>query len=179
METTKTIGGALTVKKSDELNTAALTASAVQELQATIAVVLQFPRDERKAWEGLLATCQRPAFAEKATYKFPRGNADVTGPSVNLAREAARVWGNIRYGVDILRDDEHSVHLRGWAWDAQTNNKTSLDASFRKLIYRKKGGWVKPDERDLRELINRHGAFLERNCLLKLLPLDFGPSQGL
>ncbi len=48
-----------------------------------------------------------------------------------------------------------------------------IDDTFRKKIQRKRDGqtvWVTPDERDLRELTNKRGAILERNCLLKLQP---------
>jgi hypothetical protein len=32
--------------------------------------------------------------------------------------------------------------------------------------------WVEPDERDLRELTNKHAAIAKRNCLFELLPPD-------
>ena len=62
--------------------------------------------------------------------------------------------------------------IRGWAWDLETNTKTEREDDFAKLIFRKKGGWIVPDERELRELTNRRGAILVRNCLLEILPKD-------
>lgn len=146
------------------------------EIQSAIVIAKRFPRSEDGAFEKLMKAASRPAFAEDAAYSFPRGGATVSGPSINLAREAARVWGNIRYGLEIIRDDEESRQIRGWAWDVETNTKTTAEDEFKKLVQRKqKGGgtlWVKPDERDLRELTNRRGAILMRNCLLQLLPKD-------
>jgi hypothetical protein len=87
------------------------------------------------------------------------------------------VWGNNRYGLEIVRDDEKSRQIRGWAWDLETNTKVSAEDDFRKLIQRKgRNGqpttWVRPDERDLRELTNRRGAICVRNSVLQLLPKD-------
>jgi hypothetical protein len=53
----------------------------------------------------------------------------------------------------------------------------AAEDEFRKLVQRKKkegrgSEWVTPDERDLRELTNRRGAILVRNCILQLLPSD-------
>lgn len=159
-------------EQSHELVVSAQEAMAVKEIEAAIIVAQRFPRNEMQTWQQLIQSAKRPSFAEAASYNFPRGGKDVTGPSVHLARAAARAWGNIRYGIDVLSDSEEMLHIRGWAWDIQTNAKVHADDSFKKLIYRKNGGWQKPDERDLRELINRRGAILERNCLLKLIPRD-------
>jgi hypothetical protein len=95
-------------------------------------------------------------------------------------REAARVWGNIRYGTDIVRDDDDARLIRSWAWDLETNAHVSQETAFSKLVQRKvyENGrsqgtkWVKPDERDLRELTNKQAAIGERNCLGKVLPED-------
>jgi len=156
-----------------ELAPSGAMASAQHEIQSAIIVAQRFRRNEETAYGRLMKSCTRPTFAEEATYSFPRGGATVEGPSVNLAREFARIWGNIRYGLEIVREDEESRQIRGWAWDLETNAKVSAEDEFKKLIFRKQGGWVKPDERDLRELTNRRGAILIRNCLLQVLPKDF------
>jgi hypothetical protein len=147
------------------------------EIQSAIVLARKFPRNEDAAFEKLMRSCKRTGFAEEAEYSFPRGGANVVGPSVTLAREAARVWGNIRYGLEILRDDKDGRQIRGWAWDLETNTKVAAEDEFQKLIQRKrKDGkgteWLPPDERDLRELTNRRGAILIRNCILQLLPSD-------
>lgn len=151
------------------------------EIQSAIVIAKRFPRNEDQAFARLMKAADRTSFAEDAAYSFPRGKVQnekgqwvqnyVEGPSVNLAREAARLWGNIRYGLEIIREDEDSRQIRGWAWDVETNTKVTAEDEFRKLVQRKTG-WLKPDERDLRELTNRRGAILVRNCLLQLLPKD-------
>jgi hypothetical protein len=164
---------------SSELAPTAAAAEKQFEIQSAIIIAKRFPRDEDAAFQKLMKACGRTSFAEDAEYSFPRGDSKVNGPSVALAREAARVWTNIRYGLTIIRDDAQSRQIQGWAWDMETNTKVTAEDDFEKLIYRKPnprknfaGGWIKPDERDLRELTNRRGSILMRNCILQVLPKD-------
>ena len=176
--------------QSLELAPTAAAAMAQYEIQSAIIISQKCPRNEENAFAALMRSCKRTAFALKASYSFPRGKKkdaqgnwvpnNVEGPSVNLAREAARVWGNIRYGIEVIREDMDSRQIRGWAWDLQTNVKVSADDDFRKLIMKKRYvngredgvDWIPADERELRELTNRRGAILVRNCILQLLPPD-------
>jgi hypothetical protein len=161
--------------RTEQTSELAPTAGAAEkqfEIQSAITVAKRFPRDEDGVFGRLMKAADRTSFAEDAGYSFPRGDSKVEGPSVNLAREAARTWGNMRYGLEVIRDDEDARQIRGWAWDLETNLKVTAEDEFRKLIYRKKGGWIKPDERDLRELTNRRGAILIRGCILQILPKD-------
>ena len=153
----------------------------VAEIRAAMILAREQPRDEDLAYAKMARSCSRFAFAEKAAYAFPRGGTTVSGPSIRLAREAARLWGNIRYvPVQIVEIDDEWVHIRSSASDLETNTQVAAEDKFRRLVQRKvkrddgtkETAWVKPDERDLRELINRRGATLVRNCLLQLLPPD-------
>lgn len=167
--------GLTEIQEGSEIKSVGEASAKQHEMQAAIIVAKKFPRDEAAAFAKLMKAAKRPSFAEDASYSFPRGDAQVTGPSVNIAREAARVWGNIRYGLEVLRDDATSRHIRGWAWDLETNTKVEAEDDFKKLIQRRKNGetlWLQPDERDLRELTNRRGAILVRNCILQLVPKD-------
>jgi len=159
-------------EQSTELAITAQQAMARHEIEGAIVVAQRFPRNEDAAYGRVMQSCERWTFASMARYSYPRGGQQIEGPSVSLAREVARCWGNIRYGADIVHDDESTRTVRGWAWDVQTNTKETQDSTFRKLIYRKRGGWQSPDERDLRELTNKHGAVCSRNCLLHLVPPD-------
>lgn len=155
-----------------ELQSASQTEAARQEIQASILLAKRFPRNENAAYQRIINSCRRPSFAESVHYTFPRGGQQIMGPSIYFAREFARIWGNIRYGVDILADEPERRTIRAWAWDLETNVKVNSDVTFEKKILRKNVGWITPDERDLRELTNRHAAIAKRNCLLELLPAD-------
>lgn len=166
--------GGLSVRteSSNELAQTSAEAAARYEMEGAIVMARRFPRSEDKAFASLIRSCGRASFAADCCYSFPRGGEKVEGPAVYLAREAARCWGNVRYGCDIIRDDADNRQIRGWAWDLETNTRVAAEDSFAKLVYRKKGGWIKPDERDLRELTNRRAAILIRNCILSIIPSD-------
>lgn len=145
------------------------------DIQAAIVSAKRFPRDETAAYTKIIKSCQRPSFAEGCTYSFPRGGAQISGPSVQLAREQARCWGNLRYGLRIVAETDDEVHIKGYALDVETNSLVEMEDRFRKKIQRKRGGktiWIEPDERDLRELVCRRGAICVRNSILQLLPPD-------
>ncbi len=178
------MGNFLTVPPQDDASQSELAASIneragrVAEIQASIIVAKKFPRNEDEAYRRLIRACNRPTFADEARYEYPRGKEKVTGPSVKLAREAARLWGNIEYGIELLEDGEDYVVIRAWAWDKETNARVFADDNFRKAVLRKSDGgsyWkdVRDDERELRELVNRRGAICVRNCILQLIPADF------
>ena len=147
----------------------------MHELQTLFTVAHSVGRDRAKAWDELMLTCQRPGFAAGAEYRFPRGGNDITGPSVKLAREAARCWGWIVYDIRIVADVGDERHIRGVALDLISGVRVAVEDHFKKLVQRKRGGdtqWVEPDERDLRELTYRRGAICVRNAILQVLPPD-------
>lgn len=144
------------------------------ELRAAI-MVARHPscrRDEVQALQRIRQSCSRPTFADTAEYSYPRGDKPVEGPSVQLARELARCWGNIIYDLRVVEVTADQIHLRAIAIDLETNVRVAAEDVFPKKVQRR-GGWrATEDERDLRELTNRRGAILVRNCLLQLLPPD-------
>jgi hypothetical protein len=176
-------GLSTTTDFSSELAPTAAAAEKQFEIQSAVVLAKRFPRDEDGAFQRLMKACGRTSFAEDAEYSFPRGNKlndetgqweknFVNGPSINLAREGSRVWGNMRHGFVVTTDTENERTIMGFAWDLETNTRVQAEDSFKKLVYRRKDGWVKPDERDLRELTNRRAAILKRNCILEILPKD-------
>jgi len=181
-----------------DLAASSQTAEATSMVQSAAVMAKRFPRNEEAFFQAITRSCQRSRFAEGASYAFKRGKTKnpvtgrwednvITGPSIKLAREAKRLWGNIRTGLEILVDEAGDGtsrnpglrRIRGWAWDLQTNTFESFEDSFQKLIQRKVGKWpnqktewVIPDERDLRELTFRKGAICQRNAILAVLPPD-------
>lgn len=147
------------------------------EIQSAIVAAKRFPRNEQQAFLKAVKSFTRASMAENATYNFPRGGKSIEGPSVDCARELARVWGNVRYGVRVVSQDAERLHIKAYALDLETNTYVEAEDEFSKLIQRKDRGtgetrWVQPDERDLRELMNRRGAIAVRNCILQVLPSD-------
>lgn len=152
-------------------------AVAKYEMAAMFESAMRKPRDENVCIERLMTACKRPTFADAASWSFPRGGQQIEGPSVQLARGIAQAWGNIRKGIRILSMDDEFVHIGAFAHDVERGLLETAETKVKKLVQRKnkstgKTEWVVPDERDLRELVNRHGAILERNCVLKIIPAD-------
>jgi len=141
----------------------------IGELQSAMVVAQRFPRDEDAAYQEMMRAATRPTFQETAVYRFPRAGQDIVGPSVELTNYFKYVWGNFWSGFYIVGETEDSMHIRGWAFDLQKNIRRVEDVRF-KLLIKRKGKWIKPDERDRRELVNRNGAIAERNSIKRLLP---------
>lgn len=150
-------------------------AEAVSVIRASVEVAQCSPRDEARAADRMLSAMSRPRMAEAAEYSFPRGGSNVTGPTIKLAREVARCWGNMQHGVRIVARTEDEIHVEGWAWDLETNTRVSKESRFAPKIQRRVSGetrWVPAEERDLNELIAKKGAVLVRNAILELIPSD-------
>ncbi|MCV7255270.1 hypothetical protein H7J86_24205 [Mycobacterium hackensackense] len=96
---------------------------AIAEMQAAVIVSQSNPRDDVAAEREMESVCRRPEMAEQAFYQVDR----TFRPSVHLARELARIWGNLDYGVKELdRDDQHGVsEVLAFAWDVQKNSRSS------------------------------------------------------
>ena len=89
---------------------------AIAEVQAAVVVAQQMPRDIDRAVREMQRSCGQNSLAEKAFFRFPRGKDPdtgktlyVSGPSVQVARELARCFGNLQYGIVELRRDDGST----------------------------------------------------------------------
>ena len=113
-------------------------ARATAEVYYRLAAAKELPRDEVAGTEQMRQACQRMSLAEKAFYSLPKGSDRVNGPSVHLARELARIWGNLDYGViELRRDDEYGQsEMQAYALDLQTNTRPS-------------SLWIQPHSRDV------------------------------
>lgn len=146
-------------------------------MQAMLALCRTQPRDEIDAVHAMRRASQRAGLALRAEYRFSRGRTPVVGPSVYLAREAARCWGNIHCGFRIISMSDDMINIEGYALDLQTCARVACPDAFRPRVQRKnrrtgETEWVVPDERDLRELINKRGAIAQRNAILQVIPSD-------
>lgn len=145
---------------------------AVAEAMGKLYLAKKFPRDEAKAYEKVIAACQRKSMAESAEYAYPRGGETVSGPSIRLAEEMARAWGNIDYGIRELSEDEDSTEMEAYCWDMETNTISSQ--KFRVKKERKAGGNTKKltDQRDIYEQNANLGSRRLRARILAVLPPD-------
>lgn len=142
------------------------------EVHAAILVAQQCPRDLTSALTEMRQSCTQMALAERAFFRFPRGGATVSGPSVHLAKELARCWRNVQYGlVELSRDDgQGQSEMLAYAWDVQANSRAST--AFVVPHKRDTREGVKPlvDMRDIYENNANAGARRVRECIYNILP---------
>lgn len=142
---------------------------AAAEVAAAIRVAQDNPRSEAAARAAMLETCSRAAVANRAFYEVPNRGA---GPSIHLARELARIWGNIDYGVrELSRDDDAGTsEMQVWAWDQQTNARSTR--SFIAPHVRMKQGKRErlTDIGDIYLSNQNVGARAVRECIFAVLP---------
>lgn len=149
---------------------------AAAEVMAAVQVALQFPRDVQRSLAEMRAACATKYLAEKAFFSFNRGDGYVNGPTIQLARELARCWGNIHYGLsELRRDDEFGQsEMQAWAWDLQSNERvsTTFIVPHGRDV---KGGEIKALKslRDVYENNANNGARRLREMIYAVLPQWF------
>lgn len=145
---------------------------AVAEVQASVVLAAQRPRDTQAAIRAMRESCRIKRLAERAFFRYKRGGEQITGPTVHLARELARIWGNVSYGINELeRDDAHgqSVML-AWAWDLETNVRPSQAFIVPHRRDTKDGVKHLVDLRDVYENNTNHAARRLRQQIWAVLP---------
>lgn len=151
---------------------AALVHREVAEVQSAMVIAKNFPRDPRVSIDRILTACARESLAKKALYEYARGGQQITGPSIRLAEELARQWGNMLSGVtEIARHGAQSECL-AYAWDLETNYRDEKRFTVRHWRDTRQGGYALTDERDIYEAIANYGARRKRACILAVVPGD-------
>ena len=148
---------------------------AIAQVQAAAVMARQFPRSTQAAISEMRDACGRTELAKRAFFKFPRGGESVTGASVYLARELARIWGNIDYGLNELRrDDMHGQsEMQAYAWDLQTNARSTRTFVIEHARDTKQGRKQLTDLRDISDNNNNFGARAVREMIFATLPQWF------
>ena len=145
---------------------------AVTEAQGKLFLAKQFPRDEAAAYNKIMISCSRPSLAAVGEYAYPRGGQKVSGPSIRLAEELARCWGNIDFGIRELSRQEGNSEMEAYAWDVETNTYSSQKFTVRHIRDKRGGGVALTDERDIYEVTANMGGRRLRARLLAILPPD-------
>lgn len=156
--------------------TAVEQARAVAEVQAAVVVAQQVPRDMGRAEADMRDACGRLGLANRAFYSIPRkGSKPITGATVHLARELARIFGNVQYGVHELRRDDGAgiSEIQAFAWDVERNVRSTRTFV---VPHQRMAGGARQKIVDLGEvyLNNQNvGARAVRECIFTILPAWF------
>jgi hypothetical protein len=156
--------------------TAVEQARAVAEVAAAVQVAQQVPRNLQLARHQMLDSCSMMFLAERAFFRYNRGGSAVTGETIHLARELARCFGNVQYGIsELRRDDDHGQsEMQAFAWDVQNNTRASTTFIVPHARDTTKDG-RKPltDLRDIYENNANMGARRLREQIFAILPKWF------
>lgn len=145
---------------------------AVAEVQAAVVVAQQCPRDVQTAIDAMRESCAQYTLAQRAFFRYSRAGSAIQGPSIHLAKELARVWGNIQYGISELRrdDDEGVSEMQAYAWDIQTNTRMASIFIVPHMRDTKTGAKKLTDLRDVYENNANQGARRVREAIFAVLP---------
>jgi hypothetical protein len=145
-------------------------------LRVSVEIARQFPRDEIRVLNTLLATLDAyPQFAERALYSIPYRDRDrtvrVEGLTIRAAETMATAWGHMRVGVRILSEDDNGWDLEAIAFDMQSNYWELQPARASKWIKHRDGRMELLDDRRQIQARGAAASKLKRNCVLSVLPL--------
>ena len=145
---------------------------AMSEVRGMMILAKQFPRDEVLAHTKVMQACQRHDFAEKATYSYPRSGGTISGPSIRLAEEIARCWGNIDFGIKELSQKDGESEMMAYAWDLETNTRSSQNFTVKHV--RDTNGSVRKltTQRDIYENNANNAGRRLRSRILAIIPPD-------
>lgn len=149
-----------------------MVARQAQEVQVAMLAAKRFPRDELAAMNRIKKAAQRTSLAEVAIYSYPRGGQNVTGPSIRMAEAIAQNWGNMDSGIIELQRNEGSSEMMAYAWDLETNTRSTKTFTVRHIRDTRQGGKILTEERDIYEIGANQGARRVRSCILAVVPGD-------
>ena len=148
---------------------------AIAEVQAAIVLAQQAPRDTARAMAAMQEACDQKALADRAFFSYSRAGSTINGPSIHLARELARCWANIQYGIaELRRDDSAGIsEMRAYAWDVELNTMSSSIFIVPHARDTKQGRKPIVDLRDVYENNANQGARRVREAIFAVLPIWF------
>lgn len=149
---------------------------AVAQVQAAVVVARNFPRNTQHAIKQMQEACSRPAMANRAFYEYKRGRERVTGSTIKLAQELARIWGNVDFGMTELSVDPVNgrSEMMAYAWDLESNTRFSQIVIVHhvrdKNVNGEKVSERVSDQRDAYELNTSNAARRLREAIRRVVP---------
>ena len=143
---------------------------AIAEAQGQLVLAKRFPRDLTAAHSELMMACKSKAFASVAFYAKPQGGGTVTGPSIRMAEEVARVFGNFQYGHRELSRDGKKSEVEVFAWDMEKNNFSKRQITVMHVVDTREGPKPMRDQTQIDQKINNVSSKQARGLILALMP---------
>lgn len=150
----------------------ATNAREIARIQGEIYMAKQFPRNYQQALVNIQAVCSRPSLASSAVYQYAKGGTQVYGPSIRLAEQLARCWGNVRSGWETQEELPERCVVRTYAYDVETNVQAERIFTVPMIRHTRQGDVKLTDPRDRYEMCANQAARRLRACILEVLPVD-------
>lgn len=146
------------------------TERAIAEAQGQLILAKRFPRDMNQVYAEAMEAARLPALANVAFYAVPRGGSTVSGPSIRLAEELARICGNIEYGHRELSRTDDASEVEVYAWDKQTNTRRIRQITIPHYLDTRQGPRKLRDNKEIDDLIANKASKQMRGQILALIP---------
>lgn len=149
---------------------------AMAEVEAAVIMAKRMPRDIPTSVKAMTESCKVKELAERAFFRYSRGGGQITGASVHLARELARCFGNMQYGITELERDtsNRQSQMLAFAWDLEANTRSTTTFIVPWLRDSNKRGNDGPTDltavRDIYENNANMGARRVREMIFSVLP---------
>jgi hypothetical protein len=149
---------------------------AIAEARGQMQLAKMFPRDLNAAYAEMMDACKLTALAKVAFYSVPQGGSKVTGPSIRLAEEIARIYGNFEFGhrelsrVDATADTFGKSEIEVYAWDKEKNNRSIRQITVLHVLDTKDGPRKLRDQKDIDNKIANVASKQARGRILALMP---------
>lgn len=143
----------------------------VNDLTDQLAAAQARPRNIERATENALYACAQSELADIALYEYLDGDGRrVTGPTITLARELLRSWGNAYTTMIELHRADNQSQMLTWAWDIEGNVWADRRVIVPHVRTTQAGEQPVTDVRELTGLLNDVTARRQRRCILDVLP---------
>ena len=136
------------------------------QIDVMINTAHRYPRNLKRSMENAIAiVSMNKAAAETCSYALPRGDKNITGPSVHLARILAQSYGNIRVDSRVKEITATQVVSESIALDLENNYGVRVEV--RRSIIGKSGRF---NEDMITVSGNACNAIAYRNAVLAVVP---------
>ena len=151
---------------------------AIAEARGQMQLAKMFPRNEQSSYAELMDACKLPALADVAFYSVPRAGGRVSGPTIRIAEEIARIYGNFEFGHRELSRTEAGSGPRDYgrsevevyAWDKEKNNRSIRQITVIHTLDTKDGPRKLRDQKDVDDKIANVASKQVRGRILALVP---------
>lgn len=140
---------------------------AIAEAQGKLTLAKKFPRSMTAAMSDFMDACNNQEFAKTAFYTVKNRGS---GPSIRMAEEAARCYGNFVYGHRELSRSEGKSEIEVYAWDMEKNNESKRQITVMHILDTADGPRKLTQQADIDNKIANVASKQMRGRILALMP---------